>query len=136
MEQVPKFKALLTEDEFKHIEAFPSILRLLGAGPLRDELLASDKSRMDKIEGISFTRVMDNGPLFLNKDEFWAHLNFHLIHTLDFLPCEDWAREAGDNFIFGMRKVYVNLKPAFPNSTTKGRQGTTLGGFIRDWAPG
>jgi len=149
VDQIPKFKSLLTEDEFKHCEAFPSFLRLLGAGPFLDELWAYDKARLDEIQGCSFYRVIDNTPLSLNKDEFWAHLNVHLIHTLDFLPCEDWDRETGDNFLFQIRKLYdvlkradkllakvdLNLRPAFPNSTIQGRTGRSLGSMIRDCAP-
>jgi len=149
-DQIPKFQSLLTEDEFKHVEAFPSILRLLGAGPLMDELLACDQARLDNIAGISFSRVMGNKALSLNKDEFWTHLNIHMIHTLDFLPAEDWTREVGDNFLFQIRhlhailtradklkcKLDMNLKPAFPNSTTQGRQtGISLGTIIRDCVP-
>ena len=148
-EQIPTFKALLTEEEWKHVEAFPSVLRLLQHGPLMDDLIGMEKAKFDKIDGISFHRVIDNEPLTFNKEEFWVQLQFHLMHTLDFLPAEDWGHETGDNFLWCLSSLHrvltkadkllchvdMNLKPAFPNSQVQGKQGSTLGGMIRNCAP-
>lgn len=148
-EQVPKFKALLTEDEFKQIEAFPSILRLWGVGPLADELGSYDKKKLDTLESIEFFRVLDNAPLELTADEFWVAMNFQLIHQLDFLPSNDWERDRGDNFLYQIReqhailtkagkmmcKVDLNLKPDFKNLAVQTKVGGTLGDMIRKCTP-
>jgi len=37
----------------------------------------------------------DNHPLHLTGEQFWVHLNYHLIHFLDFLPASQWEVKMG-----------------------------------------
>lgn len=88
--KIPQLQSMLTEFEFQHIESFPSILRLLIDGSLLQDLctnMAGSKS----LESISFYRVIDNTGLSMDAENFWVHLNFQLIHLLDFLPVACWG---------------------------------------------
>ena len=67
-EKIPALRALLTDFEWRHVEAFPSVLRLLYALPLRRALRAN-LSRLDKLEGIELYRVIDNEPISLSAED-------------------------------------------------------------------
>jgi len=90
-EKLPKLAELLTPFEMKHIEAFPSILRLLLSWKMMDELQGKLGS-VDKLKGIKFHRVIDNKELELDAEEFWVQLNYQMIHFLDFVPTADWEK--------------------------------------------
>merc|ERR1711920_1101308 len=109
--KVPKLQTLVTELEFRHIEAFPSILRLLNHGPLIDELDSALVS-FDQIESITFHRVIDNKELNMKAEDFWVHLNYQIIHILDFLPTIDWEQEAGNNFLHAFSRLHTVLTKA------------------------
>ena len=89
-DKIPKLKSLLTPFEFKHIESFPSILRLLVVQDLITELMQYDTNKLDTLESIQFHRVIDNSEISLDGPSFWIHLNYQLIHLLDFLPVSNW----------------------------------------------
>merc|ERR1719210_274082 len=88
-EQIPRLKSLLdaTGNEFMHIEAFPSVLRLLFHGKLLTELLAGK----EVLQEISFQRVMaPHKNIKMSAEDFWVQLNFQLMHLVDFLPASNW----------------------------------------------
>lgn len=145
LEKEPKLKGMLTDDEFKHIEAFPSILRLLYMRTFIDDL-TNNLHRIDKLKTISFHKVIDNKQLTLTANDLWVQLNYQVCHQLDFLPAANWGAMNGNNFL----QVFLQLY-GFLNSSGKleatvnfdlscGEQsGTglplTLGGFIMEYCP-
>jgi len=90
VDKVPQLKSMLTHFEYSHIEAFPSILRLLLVGTMTQEL-SRNVSRLTDLESIRFHRVIDNVPLTLQAQDFWIQLNYQLMHLLDFLPVACWG---------------------------------------------
>jgi len=89
-EKIPKLKSLLTPFEFQHIESFPSILRLLVVQDLITDLMQYNPSQLDTLKSICFYRVIDNAEITMDAHNFWIHLNYQLIHLLDFLPVSNW----------------------------------------------
>ena len=94
-DKIPQLKALLTDFEWRQTEAFPSVLRLLYAGTLRNEL-RENLHRLDQLSGISFHRVIDNESIELSAEDFWIALNYQLIHLVDFLPVANWSTHQND----------------------------------------
>jgi len=89
--KIPMLSDMLSPEEMKHINAFPSILRLLLTRALLDEL--SDKhASLQNLKSIRFHRVIDNAELELTVEDFWVHLNYQMIHLLDFAPLIDWEK--------------------------------------------
>jgi len=92
VDQIPRLKSLLDPNgrEFMHIEAFPSVLRLLMNGKMIPELLNAGNDVL-RLEEVSFKRVMaPHIDLTLNAEDFWVQLNYQLMHLLDFLPASNW----------------------------------------------
>ena len=104
LEQRPDLAKLVTPDELAHMEAFPTVLRLLQTN-LLDELGEMTKEQLLGIEGLECCRLLgpeidtakksDNAPLHLDAAQFWVHLNYHMIHFLDFLPADEWEGKLG-----------------------------------------
>jgi len=117
-EKMPALRALLTEFEWRHVEAFPSVLRLLYGRTLREELWAN-KDRLDALVSIKFHRVIDNEPLTMSADDLWIQLNYQLIHLVDFLPVANWSTHANDTAFIVFRDLYDLL-------STSGRLGAKL----------
>ena len=143
--QIPELKALLTDDEFAHVEAFPSLLRLIVHGRLLPALAAAGDAK-----GLAFHRVIDNAPLELDAEQLWVALNFQLVHLLDFLPVVDWEKElARDLFLFNFAALYklleqrgrldarVDLSLARPRASpyAPDPKRLSLGDLIRDYVP-
>eukprot|EP00928_Gymnodinium_smaydae_P088092 TRINITY_DN72237_c0_g1_i1.p1 TRINITY_DN72237_c0_g1~~TRINITY_DN72237_c0_g1_i1.p1 ORF type:complete len:337 (-),score=69.18 TRINITY_DN72237_c0_g1_i1:53-1063(-) len=105
----PKLRNLVTETEMQHIEAFPSVLRLLLHGGLLDELADSSASRLGDLQGLACHRVIDNGKIYLPADVFWVQLNYQLIHLLDFLPVANWAQRLDDTFLAAFMPLHALL---------------------------
>jgi len=95
---------MLSEFEFQHVEAFPSILRLLSAGQIVQELI-NCIDNLHALKKITFHRVLDNEIIFMDADNFWIHLNFQLMHLLDFLPVACW----GVNWDEPLMQVFLEL---------------------------
>lgn len=108
-EKIPQLRTLMTETEWTHVEAFPSLLRLLYDFPLRKELRLN-RHRPDSIERIDFHRVIDNEPVSMSGDELWTQLNYQLIHLVDFLPVANWATHANDTAFILFRDLYDLLQ--------------------------
>lgn len=94
VESAEKLRALLTPEEFKHIEAFPSFVRLLYHHQFASELFAN-LHRIKDLKSVTFHRVIDNKPLTMNAEDLWVHLNYHIVHALDFLPASNWGVLSG-----------------------------------------
>jgi hypothetical protein len=67
-EKIPELRKLMTPWEWTQTEAFPSVLRLLYAGPLRREL-RENLHRSDAIASISLRRVIDNEPITMSGED-------------------------------------------------------------------
>jgi len=94
-DKISKLESMLTDFEFKHIEAFPSILRLLTEQTLLETMSASHE-RLHKLKSITFHRVIDNKVVTMEAEDLWIQLNYQVIHLLDFLPAACWAALLGD----------------------------------------
>ena len=110
-EKIPALRALMDDFEWVHVEAFPSILRLLYDLPLRRALWGA-LSRLSTLEGIRFHRVIDNAPLTMSAEDLWTQLNFQLIHLIDFLPVSNWSVHANDTAFIVFRDLYDLLERA------------------------
>lgn len=104
MDKLPQLESLLTPFEFSHVEAFPSVLRLLAEGSLLD-LLSDNFDSLSKLKQLSFHRVLDNALMTMDADNFWIQLNYQLMHLLDFLPVACW----GVNWDEPMMQIFLNL---------------------------
>jgi hypothetical protein len=103
-DKLPQLESLLTPFEFSHVEAFPSVLRLLAEGSLLDRL-TSDFDSLGKLHQLSFHRVLDNALVTLDAENVWIQLNYQLMHLLDFLPVACW----GVNWDEPMMQIFLNL---------------------------
>lgn len=109
--KIPELRALITPFEWTHVEAFPSVLRLLYAGELRKELRAN-LHRAGALREIRFHRVIDNAPIVLGGEDFWIALNYQLIHLVDFMPAAHWAMHESDVSYILLRDVFDLLQRA------------------------
>ena len=108
-EKIPALKALVDDDEWLHIESFPSVLRLLYDGKLRAELWQNTE-RLDQLQSVHFYRVIDNQPITMSAEQFWVQLNYQLIHLVDFLPVSNWKTHANDTSFIIFRDLYDFLE--------------------------
>ena len=104
-EKIPALKALMDDFDWRHVEAFPSVLRLLYDQGLRQELW-ENRERLDSLDKIRFHRVIDNARLELGAEDFWIQLNYQLIHLVDFLPVSNWGAHANDTAFIVFRSLY------------------------------
>lgn len=110
-DKIPALRPLMTPWEWTQVEAFPSVLRLLYAGPLRKEL-RENAHRPDAIASIAFHRVIDNAPITISGEELWIALNYQLIHLVDFLPVANWSVHQNDTSFILFRDLYDLLGKA------------------------
>ena len=103
-ELIPQLRGLMSAFDWKHVEAFPSVLRLLYDLPLRREL-RSNLHRLGQLRQISFQRVIDNQHITLSAQDFWVQLNYQLIHLVDFLPVANWALHQNDTAFIVFRDL-------------------------------
>merc|ERR1719346_778 len=92
VDKIQRLRSLLDPNskEFMHIEAFPSVLRLLMNGKMLPELLTAGNDVV-RLEEVSFQRVMaPHIDLTMSAEDFWVQLNYQLVHLLDFLPASNW----------------------------------------------
>ena len=108
-DKIPALRELLTDFEWCHVEAFPSVLRLLYDEPLRRELHANI-ARFASLESIEFRRVIDNHPVTMPGAELWTQLNYQLIHLIDFLPVANWTTHTNDVAFILFRDLYDLLE--------------------------
>ena len=118
-DKIPALRPLMTPWEWRQVQAFPSVLRLLYAGPLRQELRRHAR-RADAIASIAFHRVIDNAPITLSGEDFWIALNYQLIHLIDFLPAANWSMHQNDTSFILFRDLYDLLALADEREATVG----------------
>ncbi len=102
--KLPALMALLTEFEARHVQAFPSILRLLYNGELLPEL-EGNIQRLDALQALRCHRVIDNEPLVIDAENFWINLNYHLMHFVDFMPAANWSTHRADPLLQMFEKL-------------------------------
>ena len=95
VDKLPELMALLTEFEALHVQAFPSILRLLYNGELLSEI-EGNMHRLGTLQALRCHRVIDNEPLVIDAENFWINLNYHLMHFVDFMPAANWPTHRAD----------------------------------------
>jgi hypothetical protein len=144
-EKIPDLRALLSPQDWIHIEAFPSVLRLLYAGDLRTEL-RENRHRIDALETIHFHRVIDNEPIAMSGADLWVQLNYQLIHLIDFLPVANWSTHRNDTSFIIFRDLYdlmvstemlkakLNYEPASGPRRLEGER-QSLGGWLTTLIP-
>ena len=128
-----------------HIEAFPSLLRLLYHLKLLDDLNANS-ARLSDLESISFYRVIDNKALKMSAEDLWVQLNYQLIHLVDFLPVANWVHHSADPLFQNAINLYAFLtendklmanvtlpSPDGPNVSTG--EPRTFGGWVSSVIP-
>lgn len=142
----PKLKGLLTDAEFTHIEAFPSLLRLINHRRLLAELCALSADKVKSLKSITFHRVIDNQKATMSAQELWVQLNYQLIHLLDFLPASNWADNMDDAFLLnfvplhdfltkhGLKEAKVDFDLREAKSGSQGRP-LTLGLLVSSLLP-
>ena len=64
-DKMSTLRTLVNDDEWLHISAFPSVLRLLYGLDLRRTLQAN-LDRLEQLKGVSFFRVIDNQQLSMD----------------------------------------------------------------------
>lgn len=109
--KIPQLRALISPFEWTHVEAFPSVLRLLYAGDLRKELRAN-LHRPDAVKEIRFRRVIDDAPIVMSGEDLWIALNYQLIHLVDFMPVANWATHLNDTSFIILRDLFDLLERA------------------------
>ncbi len=144
--KIPELQPLMTPWEWQQVQAFPSVLRLLYAGPLRAELRAN-LHRAHALASISLHRVIDNEPISLSGEDFWVALNYQLIHLVDFLPVANWAAFRADPLFSlfrdlhdllqkaGQREAAVAYTPSTGPRTLEG-ENLGFGGWLTTLIPG
>ena len=110
-QKIPALYALLSEEEKTHIEAFPSILRLITSLTLIEEL-SKNLHRLDELTGIRFHRVIDNELCTMSGEDLWNQLNHQLIHFIDFLPAANWAHHYSDPVLQSFARLSIFLDQA------------------------
>lgn len=103
--KIPQLKALITDEEWRQVEAFPSTLRLLYDGKLREEL-HKNAHRARDIKEIHCHRVIDNEKIVLSGEDFWKQMNYQIMHVIDFLPAANWVAHHSDNSFILFRDMY------------------------------
>lgn len=145
VEKVPKLRGMLTDDEFLHIQAFPSMLRLLYSYDLLANL-SRNLEHLDKLKSIKFHRVIDNKEITLTADQLWVQLNYQICHQLDFLPVSNWIALQSNAFMNVFLDLYTFLQASKKleaeikfdwTSAEKTNAGlpVTLGGVITQLVP-
>lgn len=110
-EKIPALRALLNDFDWRHVEVFPSVLRLLYDLPLRRELRAN-LSRLGQLRAIRLFRVIDNAPIELSAEDLFIQLNYQLVHLIDFLPVANWSRYWGETAFVLFRDLHDLLTRA------------------------
>jgi hypothetical protein len=102
--KLPALRELLTDEEALHIEAFPSFVRLFYDQALLAEL-TDNLHRLDQLKAIHFHRVIDNAELSMGADALWVHLNYQLMHFVDFMPPANWGARRADPLMLQFREL-------------------------------
>ncbi|MCE9599065.1 MAG: hypothetical protein K8S54_13965 [Spirochaetia bacterium] len=107
-EKIPRLQPLMDPSEWNHVQAFPSVLRLLYDNALFQEL--KENPERDNLKEVHFHRVIDNEPIQMSGKDFWVQLNYQLIHLTDFIPVSNWSAHYADSSFILFRKLYKFLQ--------------------------
>jgi hypothetical protein len=144
-EKIPTLRGLLDDFDWRHVEAFPSVLRLLYGPSFRADLWAH-QDRLDDLTGLTLHRVIDNASLHLDAEDLWVQLNYQLIHLVDFLPASNWSIHQNDTAFIVFRDLYrfleaagrlevtLDYTAATPGTAAQGEP-RGLGARFVDWLP-
>jgi len=110
-EKMNDLSTLIAPPAWRHVQVFPSMLRLLYDLRLRRALRAN-LERLDALKAVRCHRVIDNAPLELDADTFWVHLNYQLIHLVDFVPVSNWRAHRNDSAFIVFRDLHQLLREA------------------------
>lgn len=111
-EKLPQFEALVTVPEFRHIQAFPTTLRLVKGTSFLEDLWDIGLGHAGPFGGLEMQRALDGATISLTMEEVWEHMNLHLIHVLDFLPVAGWNVSASDVFLQEFAAMHTLLERA------------------------
>ncbi|MEL6345219.1 MAG: hypothetical protein AAFV53_19085 [Myxococcota bacterium] len=109
--KLPKLRELLTVEEAKQIEAFPTLVRLFYDQALLAELTAN-LHRLDDLVALRCHRVIDNAPLVLDAESLWVQLNYQLMHFVDFMPTANWGARRADPLLLQFQQLSTFLDRA------------------------
>ena len=107
--KINQLKPLMDDFTWRHVEAFPSVLRLLYSLNLLNDLIIN-QHELDNFSELHFHRVIDNEPITLSAEDFWIQLNYQLIHLTDFIPVSNWTAHKSDTSFTLFRKLFRFLK--------------------------
>mmetsp|Transcript_15858 Transcript_15858/g.19256 ORF Transcript_15858/g.19256 Transcript_15858/m.19256 type:complete len:386 (-) Transcript_15858:893-2050(-) len=114
-DKIPELRGLVNEFEFEQIALFPTVLRLVAAGPMMDELLEiarSNPSKLKSLKSIVCYRVIDNERMEADAEALWVQLNYQAMHLLDFLPLASWKSNREDGFLRNFSLLFELLTKA------------------------
>ena len=110
-DKIPDMQNFLTFHEYLHVQAFPCMLRLLWVehgllDALWDQAASPEEPLLaDQLQGVT-VNTFHGTQLTLEGDELWMHLNYHLIHLLDFMPVQHYETFAIQD---GFTRLFVRL---------------------------
>eukprot|EP00658_Telonema_sp_P-2_P061925 TRINITY_DN50591_c0_g1_i1.p2 TRINITY_DN50591_c0_g1~~TRINITY_DN50591_c0_g1_i1.p2 ORF type:complete len:162 (-),score=31.45 TRINITY_DN50591_c0_g1_i1:263-748(-) len=107
-QKLPVLENLVEPVEMLHITAFPSVQRTI----LNDTLLPylENSGNIGQLKQVTMHRVIDNQPFTMDATQFWTHMNYQLVHLLDFLPIANWEDNLDDPQLHIFFEVYNFLK--------------------------
>ena len=79
------------------------------AGQRRGAPLVRDYPRLPEITP---NVCLDNAEVHLSSEQLWAHLNYQLIHLIDFLPATAWQVTFNDYFAVFFVRLHALLQRA------------------------
>jgi len=146
MDKLPRLESLCTDFEMVHVMAFPSVQRLLYGKDLVGVLAGHGVEKLKSLESLTFHRVIDNKEMTIDAESLWIHLNYQLIHFLDFLPADNWENELSDGvfptfidtlkFLKDMGKLIANVDlDLTEKQSAVNHKSSSLGGFILNIIP-
>lgn len=107
----PKLIAFMKDEcdfDWRHVEAFPSVLHLLYGTDLLT-VLGGDSAKIGGFKRIKFHRLIDNAPITMSAEDFWIELNYQVIHLTDFISVSNWPAHSNDSSFILFRKLYKSL---------------------------
>jgi len=111
LQKLDMLAGMLNPEELAHVEAFPSVLRLLHTFELQKALM-DKQGQWDQLTGITFHRVIDNKRTHITAEQLWVQLNYQLIHELDFLPMTNWCETVSSGSFQSLRSLHELLSSA------------------------
>ena len=113
IDQIPKLRTFISDEEYLQIQAFPSMLRLVFSDTIVPELMRAT-TPLSELARVDMYRVIDNQPISMSAEDFWTALNFQVVHLIDFLPVANWNETwtISDPYLVLYTKLFNFLKAA------------------------